>query len=64
VYKDLNTAARKMTEPPSRKFVPNKKASGVYEQLYAEYVRLHDQLGRDPNSVLKRLKAIRAAAET
>jgi L-ribulokinase len=62
VYRDLNAAARRMTEPPKRKFVPNKKASAVYEQLYAEYVRLHDQLGRDPNSVLKRLKAIRTAA--
>jgi L-ribulokinase len=62
VYKDLNAAARRMTEAPKRKFVPNKKAAAVYEQLYAEYVRLHDQLGRDPNSVLKRLKAIRSAA--
>jgi L-ribulokinase len=62
VYPDLNSAARKMTEPPSRDFAPNKKTSAVYDQLYAEYTRLHDQLGRDPNSVLKRLKAIRAAA--
>lgn len=62
IYKDLNAAARKMTQHPARKFLPNKKASAVYEQLYAEYVRLHDQLGRDPNSVLKRLKAIRSAA--
>lgn len=62
VYADLNSAARKMTQPPARKFVPNKKASIVYDQLYAEYTRLHDQLGRDPNSVLKRLKAIRADA--
>jgi L-ribulokinase len=61
VYSDLNAAARKMTQPPGRKFVPNKKASAVYDQLYAEYSRLHEQFGRDPNSVLKRLKAIRAA---
>jgi L-ribulokinase len=51
-----------MTEPPSRKFVPHKKAAAIYDQLYAEYTRLHDQFGRDPNSVLKRLKVIRALA--
>ena len=62
VYKDLSAAARKMTEPPSRKFMPNKKAAAIYNQLYAEYMRLHEQFGRDPNSVLKRLKAIRALA--
>jgi L-ribulokinase len=60
VYKSLGEAARKMTRPPTRKFVPNKKASATYEELYAEYSRAHDQFGRDPNSVLKRLKAIRA----
>ena len=63
VYSDLTAAAAKMTEPPRRKFVPNKKATAVYDHLYAEYVRAHDALGRDANSVLKRLKAIRAGVE-
>jgi ribulose kinase len=31
----------------------------VYSELYREYVRLHDLLGRDPDSVMKRLRAIR-----
>jgi L-ribulokinase len=63
VYKDLDSAARKMTNPPTRKFVPNKSATAIYDQLYAEYIRAHDAFGRDPNSVLKRLKAIRAAVD-
>jgi L-ribulokinase len=58
VYKDLNAAAAKMTEPPRRKFVPRKSTTEIYNQLYAEYTRMHDLLGRDPNSVLKRLKSI------
>lgn len=55
VYRDLHSATIAMTEAPSRKFVPNKKASAVYERLYAEYLRLHDQAG----AVVKNLKAIR-----
>lgn len=62
VYSDLHAATKAMTERASRKFVPNKNASAVYDQLYAEYLRLHDWLGRDKNSVVKRLKAIRAGA--
>jgi len=60
VYNDLSAAAANMTEPPRRKFVPDAKSTAVYDQLYAEYVRAHELFGRDPNSVLKRLKAIRA----
>jgi L-ribulokinase len=62
VYTSLDAAARKMTAPPARKFTPSKKAGAIYEHLYAEYGRVHDLFGRDPGSVLKRLKAIRAAA--
>ena len=31
----------------------------VYDQLYAEYLRLHDYFGRGQNDVMKRLKALR-----
>jgi L-ribulokinase len=62
VYKDLGAAAGSMTAPPSRKFVPNEKSTAVYNELYAEYVRVHELFGRDPTSVLKRLKNIRVAA--
>jgi L-ribulokinase len=62
VYEDLDAAARKMTQPPTRKFVPHKESTAVYDQLYADYVRAHELFGRDPNSILKRLKSIRTAA--
>jgi L-ribulokinase len=59
IYKDLHAAAKKMTQPPSRKYIPSRRAARVYDELYAEYVRMHDQFGRDQNSVLKKLKRIR-----
>lgn len=59
VYKDLHAAAKKMTQPPTRKYVPTRRASRVYDELYAEYVRAHDELGRNSQSILKRLKSIR-----
>jgi L-ribulokinase len=34
----------------------------VYQQLYAEYTRLHDYFGRGENNVMKTLKSIRDAA--
>ena len=64
IYKDLHAAAKKMTEPPTRKYVPTRRDSRVYDELYAEYVRAHDQLGRDSQSVLKRLKSIRSKASS
>ncbi|HNT73446.1 MAG TPA: ribulokinase [Anaerolineae bacterium] len=37
--------------------IPAHKA--VYDQLYAEYVKLHDYFGRGANDVMKRLKSLR-----
>jgi hypothetical protein len=34
----------------------------VYDELYGEYRRLHDLLGRGPDTVPKRLKAIAQAS--
>ena len=31
----------------------------VYDQLYGEYLRLHDYFGRGENDVMKRLKALK-----
>ncbi len=35
----------------------------IYDQLYAEYVRLHDYFGRGENNVMKTLKLIRDQAK-
>jgi L-ribulokinase len=40
--------------------VPENKA--VYDNLFTEYVTLHDYFGRGTNDVMKRLKTIKADA--
>ena len=40
-------------------FTPNAKNKYVYDQLYAEYLRLHNYFGRDAGSTVKRLKEIK-----
>ena len=64
VYKNLHAAAARMTEPPRRKYAPARRAARVYDELYSEYVRVHDHLGRESGSILKRLKTIRNLATT
>jgi len=39
---------------------PDPGRAAVYEELYREYVQLHDYFARGANDVMKRLKALRA----
>jgi L-ribulokinase len=41
---------------------PHKAAQETYNQLYAEYGRLHDYFGRGANPVMKALKRLRDSA--
>jgi L-ribulokinase len=43
-------------------FKPNPEHRKVYDQLYAEYLRLHDYFGRGQNDVMKTLKRIKSEA--
>jgi L-ribulokinase len=40
-------------------YTPDRASADVYDDLYAEYVRLHDYFGRGPNEVMHRLRALR-----
>jgi L-ribulokinase len=62
VYPDIHTAARKMVRPGTQSYRPNTAHRAIYDRLYVEYVRLHDALGRAPDSPMKVLKRLRAAA--
>lgn len=60
-YDTIVEAARCMAGLRDDQYVPNPAAGQVYDQLYAEYVTLHDYFGRGANDVMKRLKTLKAA---
>jgi len=59
-YNSIFEAAQKMARLKKETFKPNPSAQKVYDQLYAEYLILHDHFGRGANDVMKRLKHIKA----
>ena len=63
-YDSIYDAAQKMARLKDEVFLPNPAHKVVYDQLYGEYMRLHDYFGRGANDVMKRLKRIKAEART
>ncbi|NOZ50653.1 MAG: ribulokinase [Chloroflexi bacterium] len=59
-YDSIKQASQHMARLRDEHYEPVPEQHAVYEQLYAEYVRLHDTFGRGENDVMKRLKALRA----
>jgi L-ribulokinase len=59
-YDSLAEAAETMGSLSDRYYRPIPENKAVYDQLYAEYERLHDYFGRGGNDVMKRLRKIRA----
>ena len=58
-YPDIHVAARKLARVKKKAYTPNPEAKPVYDQLYAEYTRLHDFFGRDPGRTMKTLRRLR-----
>jgi L-ribulokinase len=58
-YPDVPAAAAAMAGKVENAYLPNARASAVYDLLYAEYVLLHDYFGRGANEVMHRLRALR-----
>lgn len=61
-YDSILEAAPRMARLKKETFKPIYENQRVYEQLYAEYVCLHDYFGRGANDVMKKLKRIKADA--
>lgn len=59
-YDSIKHASQHMARLRDEHYEPVPEHHAVYDQLYAEYVRLHDTFGRGENDVMKRLKALRA----
>ena len=59
-YDTIQEAAARMAHLKDESYVPIAAHQAVYDELYAEYVVLHDYFGRGENDVMKRLKALKA----
>jgi L-ribulokinase len=58
-YPDVPVAAAAMGGKRDAVYTPDPRSADVYDDLYAEYVRLHDYFGRGANEVMHRLRTIR-----
>jgi L-ribulokinase len=61
-YPDVPAAASAMGRVNRDVYRPDAARADVYDELYAEYLRLHDYFGRGANEVMYRLRAIRDRA--
>jgi L-ribulokinase len=60
-YPDVLTASRAMGRSIRGVYKPDPASAAAYDELYAEYLLLHDYFGRGANDVMHRLKARRRA---
>ncbi len=60
-HPDIKSAAAVMARLSDRVYQPNPAQAMVYDQLYADYVRLHDFFGRGQDTVMKHLARLKAS---
>jgi L-ribulokinase len=60
-YPDVLAASRAMGRSIRGVYQPDPASAAAYDELYAEYLLLHDYFGRGANDVMHRLKARRRA---
>jgi L-ribulokinase len=58
-YPDVPAAAGAMGRRARNAYLPDPARAAVYDELYEEYVRLHDYFGHGANEVMHRLRALR-----
>ncbi|HEX8006351.1 MAG TPA: ribulokinase, partial [Trebonia sp.] len=63
-YPDVPAAAAAMGRTTAAAYTPDPRAVEIYDQLYAEYVLLHDYFGRGAGGVMHRLRALRDRVAT
>jgi L-ribulokinase len=61
-HPDIHAAAKAMGSRVRGVYQPDPERAAAYDELYAEYLTLHDYFGRGANDVMHRLKARRRAA--
>ncbi|GAC1399660.1 MAG: ribulokinase [Ktedonobacteraceae bacterium] len=58
-YDSIFEASKQMARLREEAFKPLPQHQEIYDQLYREYVMLHDYFGRNANNVMKHLKRLR-----
>jgi L-ribulokinase len=61
-YPDVPAAAAAMGRKKDAVYRPDLASAGVYDELYAQYLALHDHFGRGASDAMHRLRAIRDRA--
>jgi L-ribulokinase len=61
-YPDVPAAAAAMGSKRDAVYTPDPASTAVYDEMYAEYVTLHDYFGRGTNEVMHRLRRLRDRA--
>ncbi len=61
---DFDTSIKNMQTSMEKVYLPNPENKQIYDELYNEYVKLHDLFGRDENSVMKRLLEIKSRKDS
>ena len=59
----IEDASRAMASLSDRAYAPDAANHATYNELYREYLRLHDYFGRGENNVMKTLRGLRARAK-
>ncbi|MEU8263029.1 ribulokinase [Micromonospora sp. NPDC048999] len=63
-YPSVRAAAAAMGRRDVAIYEPDEKRAAAYDELYAQYLTLHDYFGRGGNDVMRELRRIRREAET
>ncbi|RKN84893.1 ribulokinase [Paenibacillus ginsengarvi] len=61
-YDTLAEAAARMGPPVKARYTPNEEHVRVYEELYEQYVALHDYFGRGADGVMHKLRKLKERA--
>ncbi len=61
-YDSVQDAVAQMTGTRNQVYRPNRRHKAIYDELYKEYLALHDYFGRGANPVMHRLKTLRRQA--
>ncbi|WP_125152641.1 FGGY-family carbohydrate kinase [Clostridium rectalis] len=59
-YENANEVARNLGKIKNETFKPIKENVIIYNNLYKEYLNLHNYFGKGTNNIMKRLKQIKA----